>query len=217
MALAGGVAHEALICAHTRTVLRPRRKVGASMHRRLVKSFATMMGASVLLVAPIALGAPALAAVVAAEQVFLEPDDVVPFSIEATDPDFWERYLADEGYADAVCSKDDSPGDSPYEVPDLRIVLAVVILNDGMEMDTANEVYLRPPTSGLIEHDGLLHAIVCTPGQPGPLPTSTAPVVETDRVGDTGGIHVALVLAAGAIAAGAGALLLGRRRQRVHS
>ncbi len=181
------------------------------MHRCLVKSFASMMGACALIVAPIALAAPAHAAVVAAEQQFLEPDDVVPFSIEATDPDFWEGYLSDVGYAFAICTKDDNPDDSPYEVPDLRIVLAVVILNDGLEMETANEVYLRPPTGGLIEHEGLLHAIVCTPEQQGPLPTSTTPVVETDRVGDTGGTNAALVLAAGAMTAGAGALFLSRR------
>ena len=185
------------------------------MYRRLVKSFATMMGAYALLVAPIALAAPAHASVVSAEQQFLEPDDVVPFSIEANDPDFWERYLAgDPGYAYAVCTKDDNPGDSPYVVPDLRIILAVVILNDGLEVETANEVYLRPPAGSLIEHDGLLHAIVCTPEQQGPLPTSTAPVVETDRVGDTGGTSAAVVVvAAGALTAGAGALLLSRRRQ----
>ena len=64
------------------------------MHRRLVKSFATLMGASALLLAPIALAAPAHAGVVAAEQEFLEPDEVVPFSIEANDGGFWESYLA---------------------------------------------------------------------------------------------------------------------------
>ncbi len=181
------------------------------MHRRLVKSFGTMMGASALLVAPIALAAPAHAGVVTAEQAFLEPDDVVPFSLEATEEDFWERYLAEEGYAFAMCTKDDNPGDSPYQVPDFGIVLAVVILNDGLEMETANEVYLRPPTGGLIAHEGLLHVMVCTPEQDGPLPTT--PVVETDRVGDTGGTNAALVLAAGAMTAGAGALFLSRRRQ----
>jgi hypothetical protein len=183
------------------------------MHRRLVKSFAAMMWASALLVAPIVLAAPAHAAVVAAEQVYLEPDDLVPFSIEANQEDFWERYLSDVGYAFAMCTKDDNPGDSPYEVPDLRLVLAVVLLNDGLEMDTANEVYLRPPTGGLIEHEGLLHVMVCTPEQDGPLPTSEPPVVETDRVGDAGGTNAALVLAAGAMTAGAGALFLDRRRQ----
>ena len=183
------------------------------MHRRLVKSFATMMGASALLVAPLALSAPAHAGVVTAEQAFLEPDDVVPFSFKATQEDYWEGYLSGVGYANAMCTKDDNPGDSPYAVPNLRIVLAVVILNDGLEMDTANEVYLRPPTSGLIAHEGLLHVMVCTPEQDGPLPTSTTPVVETDRVGDTGGTNAALVLAAGAMTAGAGALFLIRRRQ----
>jgi hypothetical protein len=186
------------------------------MNRRLVRSFATMMGASALLVAPIALAAPAHAAVVAAEQEFLEPDDVVPFSMEANEEDFWERYLAGEGYALAMCTKDDSPGDSPYEVPDLRLVLAVVLLNDGLELETANEVYMRPPAGGLIEHEGLLHVMVCTPEQQGPLPTSPAPVVETDRVGDNGGTNAAVVLAAGAMTAGAGALFLSRRRQGAH-
>ncbi len=186
------------------------------MHRRLVNSFATMMGASALLAASLALAAPAHAAVVAAEQAFLEPDDVVPFSLEATEEDYWERYLAEKGYAYAMCTKDDSPGDSPYEVPNLRIVLAVVILNDGLEVETANEVYLRPPAGSLIEHDGLLHVFVCTPEQQGPLPTSTAPVIETDRVGDTGGSTAAVVVAAGTLTAGAGALLLSRRRQGAH-
>jgi hypothetical protein len=154
---------------------------------------------------------------VAAEGQFLEPDDVVPFSIEANDPDFWESYLAgDPGYAYAVCTKDDDPGDSPYQVPDLRIVLAVVIQNDGLETDAANEVYLRPPADGLIAHEGLLHVIVCTPEQQGPLPTSTVPIVETDRVAGTGGTKTAVVLAAGAMTAGAGALLLSRRRQGAH-
>ena len=183
------------------------------MHRRLVQSFATMLGTSAALMAPVALTAPASAAVVAAEQAFLEPDDVVPFSIEANEEDYWERYLSEMGYAFAMCTKDDNPGDSPYEVPAVRIVLAVVILNDGLEVETANEVYLRPPAGGLIEHDGLLHAMVCTPEQQGPLPTSTAPVVETDRVGDTGGTSAAVVVvAAGALTAGAGALLLSRRQ-----
>ena len=61
----------------------------------------------------------------------LEPDDVVPFSTETNTDGFWENYLAGApGYANAMCIKDESPGDSPYEVPEVRRLLAV-ILYDG--------------------------------------------------------------------------------------
>jgi hypothetical protein len=181
------------------------------MHRRLVKSFATMIGASVLLVVPVVLAAPAHAGVVAAEQPFLEPDDVVPFSIEANEDEFWEAYV---DLPNIVCLKDESPGDSPYVVPDLRLIIAV-ILYDGSESETANEVYLRPPEGGLIEHEGLAHVFVCQPEQQ-PIFTSTPPVVETDRVGDTGATYAALALSAGAVTAGACALFLSRRRPGAH-
>ena len=67
----------------------------------------------------------------------------------------------------------------------------------------------------LIEHEGLAHVFVCQPEQQ-PVFTSTPPVVETDRVADTGGTNAALVLAAAAMTAGAGAFFLSRRRQGAH-
>jgi hypothetical protein len=182
------------------------------MHRRLVISFATIMGAFAFIAVSIAAAAAAHAAVVTAEQAFLEPDDVVPMSIAAHQEEYWEQYLADEGYASARCTKYRSPGDSPYEVPDLHL-LAVVIANDGLDWENAYEVYLSPPAGSLIEHEGLLHVFICQPEQGGSLPSSTPPVVETDRVGDTGRTNVALAVAAGAMTAGAAALFLSRRRQ----
>ena len=110
-------------------VIRPiqsRRKVGASMHRRLVKSLATMMGAAALVVAPIALLAPAAHA-----EVLDTPDATVPFSAAANQPDFWEEWLETErGITGATCfdepvSGNDAEFTLPAPDPGTSYVLAV--------------------------------------------------------------------------------------------
>src|SRR5918994_168691 len=151
--------------------IQSRRKVGASMHRRLVKSLATMMGAAALVVAPIAFIAPAAQA-----DHVLTPDSFLPGESQYNDEENWAAQLEEAGFVNVECIKvEGAELTDPYLIAEL-------------EDDTSTP----------------------TPSKP------TGPVVETDRVADTGSTTALGVFAAGAMIAGAGALFLSRRRQGAH-
>ena len=191
------------------------------MHRRLVKSLATMMGAAALVVAPIALIAPAAQA-----DHILTPDEVLENDPFYNDENNWVATLEEDGFVNVECIKYE--GDDltdPFVIPDLEdedrfYVLAVVKGGSG---EDANELYFEPEAGHILAHtdEANSHIILCsadveedtstpTPSKP------TGPVVETDRVADTGSTTALGVFAAGAMIAGAGALFLSRRRQGAH-
>src|ERR687897_409694 len=187
--------------------IQSRRKVGASMHRRLVKSLATMMGAAALVVAPIAFIAPAAQA-----DHVLTPDSFLPGESQYNDEENWAAQLEEDGFVNVECIK--------VEDEDRAYVLAVVKAGN---TDKANEIYEEPEAGHYLSHatSENSHIILCsaeleddtstpTPSKP------TGPVVETDRVADTGSTTALGVFAAGAMIAGAGALFLSRRRQGAH-
>ena len=205
------------------------------MHRRLVKSLATMMGAAALVVAPIALLAPAANA-----EVLDTPDATVPFSAAANQPDFWEEWLETErGITGATCfdepvSGNDAEFTLPAPDPGTSYVLAVT--KAGSQV---NWVFFDPKAGDVVtavDEKDISHLILCTvptttkpptteppttepPTTEPPTtepPTTKPPVVETDRVADTGSTTALGVFAAGAMIAGAGALFLSRRRQGAH-
>ena len=194
------------------------------MHRRLVKSLATMMGAAALLVAPIALVAPAANA-----DHVLTPTEFTPQSPDDNKTATWVAFLEAKGYTDVECVKypeeDGGQLDDPFEIPEppagTEYVLAVV---KGGAGEKANELYWNPGAGHLLSHAtaGNSHIILCTGETPDTKPPTTEPpttkppVVETDRVADTGSTTALGVFAAGAMIAGAGALFLSRRRQGAH-
>ena len=193
------------------------------MHRRLVKSLATMMGAAALVVAPIALIAPAAQA-----DHVLTPDDVLENDPFYNDENNWVATLEDDGFVNVECIKVEGADlTDPYLIPELEdedraYVLAVVKAGN---TDKANEIYEEPEAGHYLSHatSENSHIILCSAeleddtSTPTPTPTKpTGPVVETDRVADTGSTTTLGVLAAGAMIAGAGALFLSRRRQGAH-
>lgn len=228
------------------------------MHRRVLKSFAPLVGAAALIAAPIAFAAPASAAVIA-------PDETIPFDPELLDPAAWEEILGEEEDIDAWC---ESFGEipTPVDIPEIEdlfelgsdedpadfgYVLAVLTgtsIWQGEETEpteeestqesapTEEDVRLAPSGHELYWEpsvgDELVHAdednaelILCiaefeeetTPTPPVSKPPVTGPVVETDRVADTApAAGLGLAAAATGLVAGAGALLVGRRRQGSH-
>ncbi|MDF3046845.1 MAG: hypothetical protein K0R30_3073 [Ornithinibacter sp.] len=191
------------------------------MHRRLVRSVATMMGAAALVVAPIALLAPAAQA-----DHVLTPDSFLPGEPEYNDEDNWAAQLEEDGFVNVVCIKVEGEElTDPYLIPELEdedraYVLAVVKAGNTAK---ANEIYEEPEAGHYLSHatSENSHIILCsaeleddtstpTPSKP------TGPVVETDRVADTGSTTALGVFAAGAMIVGAGALFLSRRRQGAH-
>lgn len=107
---------------------------------------------------------------------------------------------------------------------DVEVAYVLAVLKGGADQpgNDANELYWEPEAGDELSHatKGNSHVILCiaeleeesstpTPSEP----TKTGPVVETDRVGGTGSSDAVGILAAGAVVAGAGALVLSRRRQ----
>jgi LPXTG-motif cell wall-anchored protein len=193
------------------------------MHRRLVRSLATMMGAAALVVAPIALIAPAAQA-----DHVLTPDSFLPGEPEYNDEDNWAAQLEEDGFVNVVCIKVEGEElTDPYLIPELEdedraYVLAVVKAGNTAK---ANEIYEEPEAGHYLSHatSENSHIILCSAeleddtSTPTPTPTKpTGPVVETDRVADTGSTTALGVFAAGAMIVGAGALFLSRRRQGAH-
>jgi hypothetical protein len=211
------------------------------MHRRLLKPLATVMGAAALMVAPIALAAPASAVSIVAAPI--TPDETWEHDPDYNDPTFWEEWIYEDsdGEVVATCIKEEEI-DKPYTIPaidtlfefeegdsaeDFEYVLAVLKGGANQEGNEANELYFYPSAGDELSHatSGNSHVILCiaesedeTPPPsttpPVTTPPVTGPVVETDRVADTGPV-AGLGLAAGAAAlvAGMGAMLFSRRRQ----
>ena len=199
------------------------------MHRRFVKSLASVMGAAALVIAPVALLAPAAQA-----DHTLEPDGVLPNESFFNNEDTWVDVLEEDGFVNVECVKiEGAELTDPYLIPELEdedrfYVVAVVKGGSG---DDANEVYEEPEAGHYLSHtdEANSHIILCTAEEeddtstptpskttPGTTPTKTGPVVETDRVDETGSTSALGVIAGGALVAGAGALFLSRRRQGAH-
>ncbi len=198
------------------------------MHRRFVKSLASVMGAAALVIAPVALLAPAAQAAHT-----LEPDDVLPNDPYFNNEDNWVIELEKDGFVNVECEKIEGAAlTDPFLIPELAdedrfYVVAVVKGGSG---DEANELYFEPEAGHYLSHGsaGNSHIILCTaeeedetstptPSKSTPgTPTKTGPVVETDRVSDTGSTTALGVIAGGALIAGAGALFLSRRREGAH-
>ena len=195
------------------------------MHRRFVKSLASVMGAAALVIAPAALLAPAAQA-----NHVLTPDEVLENDPFYNNEDNWVGVLEEEGFVNVECEKIEGAAlTDPFLIPELEdedrfYVVAVVKGGSG---DDANEVYNEPEAGHYLSHGsaGNSHIILCTAEEedetstPTPsktTPTKTGPVVETDRVADTGSTTALGVIAGGALIAGAGALFLSRRREGAH-
>ena len=200
------------------------------MHRRLVKTLATLIGAAALVVAPIALLAPSASA-----EVLTTPDDRVEGTAEHNQADWWQNaYLPSlkPPITGATCTKI-SPGGTTYTLPALPAgtEYAIVVTKAADENalppgEKANWVFWSPEAGDIVtavQGKGISHVIVCTikstsstPSTPGTPTKPTGPVVETDRVADTGSSTGLGLLAAGAVIAGVGAIVLSRRRQGAH-
>lgn len=207
------------------------------MHRRVLKSLAPLVGAAALIAAPIAFAAPAAAAVI-------EPDQIIPFERELLDPATWEDIFAEEDGVDTWC---ESFGDIPtpveiaeiddaFELPgdadpaDFGYYAAVLagFPEQGDKGEPDLELYVEPLPGDELEHAAgqNVEVILCiaefedeatSSPSPSVKPTVTGPVVETDRVADTGpAAGLGMATAATALIAGAGALFAGRRRQGSH-
>ena len=193
------------------------------MHRSLAKTLAALAGAAALIVAPLF--------------VFLAPaqSQEIPYGNEANVASFWVDWLEDQGYTNVQCTKDDSPVADPYPVPDDKDYLLIVI--KGGSGPGSNELFWNPDADDELSHSsaGNSHVILCTGDKPSTststttststkttststktTSTHTGPVVETDRPSDGGAANVALVAGVATVLAGAGALVLSRRRQGDH-
>jgi LPXTG-motif cell wall-anchored protein len=200
------------------------------MHRRLAKSLATLMGTAALIVAPFALLAPSASAA-----TLTTPDDRVEGTAEHNQVDWWEEsYLPSltPPITGATCTKID-PGGTSYTLPALPsgTEYAIVVTKAADENalppgEKANWVFWSPEAGDVVtavQGKGISHVIVCTvktkpstPSTPSTPTKPTGPVVETDRVAETGSSTGLGLLAAGALIAGAGAVILSRRRQGAH-
>lgn len=207
------------------------------MHRRLLKPLAAVIGAAALMVAPIALAAPASAASIIAAPI--DPDETWEHEPEYNDPVFWEEWIYEELEVEAWCVKEE-PIDKPYTIPaiedlfeleegedydDYAYILAVLKGGANQEGNDANELYFDPSAGDELSHatSGNSHVILCIaeledePTPPVTTPPVTGPVVETDRVADTGPVAgVGMAAGAAALIAGVGAMMFGRRRQGNH-
>lgn len=213
---------------------RSRRRKAVPVHRRLLKSLVPLVGAAALIAAPIAFAAPASAAGISA--AVIAPDESIPFDEDLNHVEYWEEYLAEEEGIDAWCAKNEDIGD-PFTIPsideiwdaeegenwdDYDYVLAVL---KGGAAEGAHELYWEPSEGDELSHAdaGNSHVILCIaeledePTPPVTTPPVTGPVVETDRVADTGSAAgLGLAAAATALVAGIGAMMFGRRRQGSH-
>jgi hypothetical protein len=198
------------------------------MRRRLLKSVASVMGAAALVVAPMALLAPSAQA----DGHVLTPDDEVAHipgdAPEGTNHvEFWVKYLDEErDIAGATCVKENGPNEATFEIPaapsGTMYVLAVTKAGAG---DEANLVFFDPMAGDVVpgvDDKDISHYILCTVPKtttppPSTNPPVTGPPVETDRVADTGSAAgLGLALGATALVAGAGAMIVSRRRQGAH-
>ena len=204
------------------------------MHRRLVTSFASIMGAAALVATPLALVAPAAQAAPVVSAV-IPPDETWDFDEDYNHEEFWEQFLAEEEDIDALCVKEE-PVSDPYTIPEISelfdvpedveaaYVLAVVKGGADQDDNDAIELYWEPEAGDQLSHATKTNSfvILCIAeledetSTPTPSKTPTGPVVETDGVAPAGSPNVLAPIAAGAILAGAGALLLGRHRQGTH-
>ncbi len=134
---------------------------------------------------------------------------------------------------DAFAASDIEEAFPETDIEDLAYVIAVVKAGSGEE---ASEVVWEPMAGDELSHSNEKensHIILCiaevedettpptstppTTKPPVTKPPVTGPVVETDRVADTGSAAgLGLALGATALVAGAGAMIVSRRRQGAH-
>ncbi|GAA4401807.1 hypothetical protein GCM10023168_11770 [Fodinibacter luteus] len=207
------------------------------MHRRVIKSLIPLVGAAALVAAPIALAAPASAAPVDPdenktwfwENYLLEEEGILALCVNEGSPETpfvvpeIEDFFTDEQIDEVFGDVDDA---------DLAYVLGVVKAGGG---EDASEVVVEPEVGDKLAHSNKKdnsHVILCiaelepeepeepeeeTPGKPKPKPPVKGPVVETDRVSDSGSAAgLGLAAAATALVAGAGVIVVSRRRQGDH-
>ena len=204
------------------------------MHRRFLKSAATVLGAAALIVAPMALLAPSANAA-AIELNEDNADASVPF-VKGPPPtgtnhvEYWVNFLAKEGVKDATCVKVDDVDKETWTIPappkDTKFVLVTskaASENALEEEQNANLAWWKDGKAAqgnivtAVDGKDISHVIWCTVPDKKTPPPSTPPVVDTDRVETTGaGANLGLVGAASALLIGAGAIVLGRRRQGAH-
>ena len=205
------------------------------MHRRFLKSLATVMGAAALVVAPMALLAPSAQAAIVLDES--NADDIVPFI--ANEPGvpgtnqvaYWVNYLEEKGFTDVYCEKV-----TPKEDTKTWVIPAppegdeyVLVTSKAGSGDKANLVWWAPKaaegnTVTAVDGKDISHLVWCTGEQPVTTtpppsttpPASTPPVVDTDRVSTGSGANLGLYGAAAALLVGAGAIVAGRRRQGAH-
>lgn len=204
------------------------------MHRRFLKSLATVMGAAALIVAPMALLAPSAQASMVLDET--NTDDTVPF-IKGPSPTgtnhvaYWVDYLADKGINGATCTKVTPSEDTKTWVipPAPEGTEYVLVTSKAGSGESANLVWWAPKaaegnTVTAVEGKNISHVIWCTvpkktttpPVTTTPPTHSTPPVVDTDRVSTGSGANLGLYGAAAALLVGAGAIVAGRRRQGAH-
>lgn len=210
---------------------------------RLLKPFVPLVGAAALIAAPVAFAAPAFAAVIEPDDSIpfdpelLDPTVWEDILAEEEDVDAWCESFGDIRtplYIPDVIDAFQLPEDA--EPADFGYYLAVLagFPEEGTEEDPDLELYWEPSVGDEIEHAAgqNLEVILCvaeyedevspSPSptvstKPSVKPTVTGPVVETDRVGDSASVPGLGLAAAGtALVAGAGALVLSRRRQGSH-
>jgi hypothetical protein len=200
------------------------------MRRRLLKPLATMMGAAALVVAPVALLAPSAQA----DGHVLTPDDEVEGTSAANNVEYWEdTYLPGltPPITNATCTKVPGTNEETWTIPAAPAGTEFVIVvtkaadeNALPEGEKANWVFWFPEEGDVVPavaDKDISHVIWCTVPKTTTPPVTTPPVtgppVETDRVADTGSAAgLGLALGATALVAGAGAMVVSRRRQGAH-
>lgn len=208
---------------------------------RVLKPFVPLVGAAALITAPVAFAAPAFAAVIEPdESIPFDPELLDPtvwedILAEEEDIDAWC-----ESFGDIPTPVDLPEIADLFELPedaepaDFGYYLAVLagFPAEGEEDDPDLELFWEPSVGDELEHSAgqNVEVILCiaeyedeaspspSPStKPSVKPTVTGPVVETDRVADSAPVSgLGLAAAGAALAAGAGVLVLSRRRQGSH-
>lgn len=209
------------------------------MGRRLTALLLPPLAAATLVAVPISVSAPAAAAGIGA--AVIEPDRTQPFDYDVMSASALDSKY--EGFpVHCVAVRDVSTPyvipeiDAAFSMPDERAYryLEVYLAGPGGEagdlgeeaqVATVIEHYDAPSAGDSVVHqDGVnADAVLCitwpesqtTPSTD--QPSVTGPVVETDRVADSGSAaRLGLAAAATALVTAAGAVFVGRRRQGVH-
>lgn len=210
------------------------------MHPRLLKFAGGLLGAAAIVAVPVALALPAHAAIILTEANKDDAVATVQGPNGTNQESYWVAYLAGKNIPNATCVKATPPeGTKTWVIPappagrDYALVTSKAANENALEPGQyPNLVWWAPKaaqgnTVTAVAGKDISHVIWCTIPKkttppvttkpPTTKPPVTGPPVETDRVADNGSAAgLGLALGATALVAGAGAVVVSRRRQGAH-